>query len=432
MDDRIRVLSVCTTDDSGGAAKAAYRIHRAVQAFGVNSRMFVKIKETNDPDIIALQSFIPTSPFYRSFDILRTKVQNKWQHFVWGRYPDREPYFMSDLRSTDIHAALRHLDYDILHLHWINLRFLPLKELPQDKPIVWTLHDSWPFCGICHFFLNCDRYKDECGCCPMLHSYKRNDLSHRVWKEKNSIYQRLNLHIVTPSKWLADCVRESGLLKRFPVKVIPNGLDTSIFRPDCVSVLHPAVLSFLKSQEGKSIVVFGAVGATTDRLKGVEKLVEAFQVLHDENKTHDLALVVFGSNKPIKGLPSEISVHYTGYLHSTDEIVSLYNIASVVVVPSFSEVFGQVASESLACGTPVVAFRCTGIQEVVNNRCGYLADPYDAKDFAYGIRWCIENNKDGRLSHIARQRVLDNYTTIGIGKQYAELYSDVMQSCDAK
>ena len=266
----------------------------------------------------------------------------------------------------------------------------------------------------------------------MLHSNKRNDLSHRVWKEKNSIYQRLNLHIVTPSKWLADCVIESGLLKHFPVQVIPNGLDTNIFRPNGASVALPGLLSFLKSQEGKSIVVFGAMGATTDRVKGVEILVEALQVLHGENRAHDLALVVFGTNQPIKGLPSEISVFYTGYLHSTDDIVSLYNAASVVVVPSFSEVFGQVASESLACGTPVVAFRCTGIQEVVNDCCGYLADPYNAIDFAHGILWCIENNKDGRLSHIARQRILDSYTPMGVGKQYADLYSAVMQSRVAK
>lgn len=422
-----RVLSVCTTDSSGGAARAAYRIHQAVRDMGVDSRMFVKQKETDDPTVIPLSAFIPHSLIYQSFDWIRNKAKNKWQQHLWGKYPDREPLFMSDLRSTDIHGALRRLDYDILHLHWINLRFLPLEDLPQDKPIVWTLHDSWPFCGTCHSFLDCEKFKEDCGNCPQLHSGKRNDLSHRVWEIKHKIYKGLDLHFVAPSNWLADCVRESGLLKGFPVSVIPNGLDIDIFRPTESGKFSSRIRSFIQEQAQKSIVVFGAMGATTDRIKGGGKLLEALQIIHNWGKAERIAMIVFGTNTPFKGIPSDIPVLYTGYLHSMDELVSLYNVASVVVVPSFSEVFGQVASEALACGAPVVAFRCTGIQEVVNDNCGYLADPYDAEDFASGIFWCLDNNEDHHLSRNARQRALDNYSMEGVGERYVSLYKSLMK-----
>ena len=418
MADKIKVLSVSTSDSSGGAARAAYRIHQAVKPFGIESRMFVKSKETLDEDVLPLRDFLPNNLFYRAINWTQTKIKNKWQHYQWGKYTNMKPYFMSDLRSTYIGNALRVIDYDILHLHWVNLRFFPLGMLPKDKPIVWTLHDSWPFCGVCHFFLDCDRYKRECGECPHLGSNRKDDLSHRVWLRKRSLYKGLDLHIVTPSEWLAQCARESGLFGGYPVSVIPNGLDTDVFCPeDC---------SISRGKE-KFTIVYGAMGAVTDRIKGAVKLIESLQILHDWKLADKLSLVIFGTDLPIEGIPNEISVKYTGYLKSPKDLVSLYNAADVVAVPSFTEVFGQVASEALACGTPVVAFRCTGIQEVIDQNCGYLAEPFDSEDFARGILWCLENNSDNHLSDNARQKVLGNYTPEIVGRQYAALYSRVLR-----
>lgn len=415
-DRKIKVLSVCTSDFSGGAARAAYRIHLSVQEFGIDSKMFVKHKGTDDVNVIPLSFFIPENSIYRAFDWIRNKVKNKWHHYVWRQYPKRSSYFLSDLRSTSIGGALQKIDYDILHLHWVNLRFLPLDKLPKDKPIVWTLHDSWPFCGICHSFLDCSNYKRSCGNCPFLQSGKGNDLSHQVWKKKLKLYKGLNLNIVTPSIWLADCVRESSLLGRYPVQVIPNGLDATIFQP---------LEGKGSKTERRFTLVYGAMGATTDKIKGVALLVESLRILHDRHQTDGLEVLIFGTNTPVEGIPSAIPVKYTGYLDTTEELVSIYNDADVVAVPSYTEVFGQVASEALACGTPVVAFRCTGIQEVVDGSCGYLAEPYDAEDFATGILWCLDNNADGSLSRNARNKVLSNYTQRIVGAKYAQLYENL-------
>jgi len=420
----LRVLSVCTSDYSGGAARAAYRIHLAVRELGVDSRMFVKHKGTDDQTVLTVDDFIPHNALYRAFDWIRNKFKNKWQHYQWGKYPDRQKFFLSDLRSTDIGHALQKIDYDILHLHWVNLRFLPLEQLPKDKPIVWTLHDSWPFCGVCHSFIDCTRYQDECGCCPRLSSTDKKDLSHKVWKKKQKLYKGLDIHIVTPSRWLGECVRKSSLLGSFPVSVIPNIIDTDLFRPLEKDEISPRWQCFKESSPKKHYLVFGAMNATQDRIKGFSYLLSALSKLKDAQRS-DIELIVFGSDKPLDGLSDIVPTHYVGVIGSSHDLVSLYNIASVVVVPSLSEVFGLVAAEAMSCGTPVVAFRCTGIQEVVAPQSGYLADPYDAEDFARGIDWCLEHNTDGELSHNARKSILSRYTPEAVGRQYLAEYSEL-------
>ena len=152
----MKVLSVCTSDVSGGAARAAYRIHHGVRSLGVDSRMFVKFKGSNDDTVYALSEFVPNNLIYNALDWCAAKVKNKFQHYQWNQYPDRDAYYKSDLRGTRTHDALQTFDYDILHLHWINNRFIDIHELAKiNKPIIWTLHDSWPFCGICHLPMDC-------------------------------------------------------------------------------------------------------------------------------------------------------------------------------------------------------------------------------------------------------------------------------------
>ena len=427
MGDKIRVLSVCTSDSSGGAAKAAYRIHRAVRELGVDSKMFVKTKLSTDPEVIPLSDFVPRNPVYRVYDWVRNKVKNKIQHYRWGKYPEKSDYFMSDLRSTDICGALRKLDYDVLHLHWVNLRFLPLDELPKDKPIVWTLHDSWPFCGVCHYFFDCEGYKKECGNCPQLHSGRADDLSRQVWKWKEAIYRDLDLHIVTPSRWLGGCAKESGLFGRFPVTVIPNCLDTDVFCPLPDEKISPRWRNFQEKRFEKPFLLYGAMNAATDKRKGFSNLLSALRLLEKQGKGDTFELIVFGTDKPLEGIPTSIPIHYVGYVSDVQELVSLYNLASVMAVPSLTEVFGQTASEALSCGTPVVAFRCTGIQDVVEHKVnGFLAEPYQAEGLAEGFLWCLAHNQDRQLSQNARWKALGSYTPEIVGREYARLYGRVL------
>lgn len=424
----LKVLSVCTFDAGGGAPRAAYRIHQGVRELGVDSRMFVKNKCAQDTNVIALDEFIPHNPFYQAFDWTRNKVKNKLQHAHWNRYPERENVFMSDLRGTDLHGALRKLNYDVLHLHWINNRFVALEDLPKDKPIVWTLHDSWPFCGICHYFFECEEYKYHCGCCPFLHSENATDLSHKVWKKKEEIYKNLDLHIVTPSCWLADCAKHSNLLKHFPVTVIPNCLDVEAFRPLDEKEISPRWRNFQEKRFAKPFVLYGAMNAATDKIKGFANLLSALRLLEQQGHANDFELIVFGATESELSMDVKIPIHYVGYVSNTDDLVSLYNLASVMVVPSLTENLSCAIMESLSCATPVVAFNIGGNGDMIEHKVnGYLAKEKDDADLAEGILWCLENNEGNQLGKTGREMVVRNYTFDVVCQQYKDLYESVIK-----
>lgn len=424
----LKVLSVCTSLD-GGAGRAAYRIHQGVRNHGVDSRMLLERGNTNDPNIITLDDFAPQNLIYKAFDWTRNKVENKIQHIRWNRYPNKDDVFMSDLRSTDIHGALKKLDYDVLHLHWINQRFLPLKALPIDKPIIWTLHDSWPFCGICHYFFECDGYKRQCGSCPLLHSENYKDLSNKVWQIKEKIYKRLNLHIVSPSRWLGDCAKQSALLGHFHVSVIPNCLDVTEFRPLQDDEFSPRWQEFQEKRFEKPFILYGAMNAATDKRKGFANLLFALQILGKEGFANDFELIVFGAKATELKINLAMPIHFAGYVSDTQELVSLYNLASVMVVPSLTENLSCAIMESLSCGTPVVAFDIGGNSDMIEHKKnGYLAKEQDNEDLAKGIMWCLDNNKNNQLGEAARKKVLKEYAYEVVGEKYKKLYESMICS----
>ena len=416
----IQILSVCTSDVSGGAARAAYRIHQGVRSLGVESKMFVKHKGSNDPNVHALDEFVPHNPLYRALDWCATKIKNKIQHFQWNQYPNRDSNFKSDLRSTRIHGALQAFDYDVLHLHWINQRFLDLRELSKvNKPIVWTLHDSWPFCGVCHLPMDCKRYESHCGACPMLGSKKEQDLAYEVFEKKSVVYRDLDLHIVTPSNWLADCAKHSTLFGGFPISVIPNCVDSELYKP--IEKIKAAEQLGLDSD--KKYILFGAINATKDKNKGFDLLVQA---LHKWNYI-GVELLTFGTGENMDLYSLPLPVHSLGYIRNDEVMTHLYNMADVTIVPSRSENLSNTIMESMSCGTPVVAFNIGGNSDMIDHKQnGYLVCENDADDLAQGIQWCLDSNQDNILGKNAREKVLNNYTPEIVCQHYKELYESIL------
>lgn len=435
----MKVLFVNTNDISGGAARAAMRIMRGVQRSGVEAQMFVKTKYSQSSDVIELSCYEPQNVFYRIGDLIAKKIKNKWQHYKWHPYKlTKQNVFMSDLRSTRIWGALRKIDYDVLHLHWINLRFIDINELSKiHKPIVWTLHDSWPFCGVCHYFIDCERYQTHCGACPMLGSYKEKDLAYEIFEKKLAAYKDLDLHIVTPSRWLGDCAKKSALLGRFPVHVIPNCLDTDLFLPLSVeeirviaerqqnAVVSRVLREATEKRLAKPLILFGAMNAANDRRKGFASLLSALQILDAQG--FEAHLVVFGANA--QELPmtfQNIDVTFVGYIHDSSVLTTLYNVANVMVVPSLTENLSNAIMESLSCATPVVAFNIGGNSDMIDHeQNGYLAKELDCDDMAKGIQWCIEHNANGSLSRNSRNKVMSNFTIEIVSEQYKHLYESL-------
>jgi glycosyltransferase involved in cell wall biosynthesis len=410
----MKVLHLNTYDNKGGAARAANRLHAGCREIGIDSRMLVQYKETEDSRVDGIytgRSGWLVSKGREVIDSLPT------YRYSAGIANDFSPAWL----PADAASRARRIQHDVVHLHWITNGFVRPETIPEfDRPVVWTFHDMWPFTGGCHYSENCTKYERQCGSCPVLGSSEGRDLSRRVWERKRHAIEEADIEVVVPSKWLAECVRDSSLFSDEKVTVIPNGLDTEFFMPaDRTECRKRFDLSI-----EKSIVLFG--GAANDDRKGFEELEQAVEHLSAEPGETGIQLATFGSGFPDQSRDLGIETHYLGYVDD-EELPKLYAAADVMVVPSRQESFGQTASEAMACGTPVVAFRATGLRDIVDHRrTGYLADPFDAWDLAMGIQWVLEDDeRHADVAERARQRATERFSIETVATSYAEVYEKV-------
>lgn len=417
----MKVLFINTNENYGGAARAVVRIMHGVQQCGVEAQMFVKNKHTQAADVVSIWQYVPKCAIYKAFDWAIEKIKNQWQHHKWRPYKNtKKDVFLSDLRSMSCHGVLQKLEYDVVHLNWINMRFLDVRELAKiNKPIVWTLHDSWPFTGICHLPYECKLYESHCGACPMLGSKKERDYAFEVFDKKREAYKDLNLHIVTPSRWLEECAMDSALLGQFPVMVIPNCIDTELYQP----IDKADARKVLGLESDKKYLLFGAIHAVADANKGFVYLREALKQVSATNTE----LLVYGTNEDMQKYDLPIPARSFGYINNDKMMALLYNAVDVTIVPSLSENLSNTIMESLSCGTPVVAFNIGGNSDMIDHQQnGYLAKERDCEDLAKGIEWCLERNVDRLLGKNARKKVLDNYSIDIVSKQYKQLYESLV------
>jgi len=299
---------------------------------------------------------------------------------------------------------------------------LRIEDFAKIKaPIVWSLHDDWGFTGGCHIKWECERYKQACGTCPHLGSTKKNDLSRKVFLRKQKTFSRIqNLTVIGISRWLTECARQSTLFKARNVVNLPNLLNTETF----ASFDKQQARALLNLPRGKKLVLFGAMGATSDVNKGFKELAEALSQVDADNTE----LVVFGSSQPKKSQGFKQKAHYLGQLHDDVSLRVLYSAADVMVVPSLQEAFGQTASESMACGTPVVAFAATGLLDIIDHQItGYLAKPFDTGELAQGIEWVLSASNYQKLSQNAREKVLREFDSRVVAKKYIDLYNKIIK-----
>ncbi|MBW4608386.1 MAG: glycosyltransferase family 4 protein [Hassallia sp. WJT32-NPBG1] len=414
----MKILHLSTHDTSGGAARAAYRLHKGLQYIGLDSQMLVQEKLSDDKTVIA--------PKIRLFQgIAKTKLT--FETLPLKLYPQRSnTSFFTQWLPDRVVPQVAHIDPDIINLHWISAAFMQIETLAKLKqPLVWTLHDSWGFTGGCHVIGECDRYTVSCGACPQLNSGNDWDLSRWVWKRKAKTWKDLNLTLVSPSSWLANCARSSSLFKNLRIEVIPHGLDTETFRP----INQVLAREILNLPQDKKLILFGALQATSDKNKGFHLLQPSLQELSKSGWNDSWNVVIFGASQPENPPDLGFKTHYLGHLHDNMSLASVYSAADVMLVPSLQESFGQTASESLACGTPVVAFNSTGLKDIVDHQHnGYLAKPYEVEDFAKGITWVLENaERHQKLSFYAREKAEREFTLQLQARRYSALFQEILR-----
>jgi glycosyltransferase involved in cell wall biosynthesis len=414
----VKIVHLSTSDVSGGAARAAYRLHTGLRRLGHDSCMFVARRHSSDPTVTA---FVPSPRLYN-----RLCRRLRWEQITrsFGQYriprPDGHEAFSND-RTQHGATLVRQLPpCDVVNLHWI-AGFVDYQTfftaVPQHTPVVWTLHDMNPFTGGCHYDDGCNRYTMGCGSCPQLGSNNAADLSHRIWQRKRKIFaqiERGRLHIVTPSHWMAATVQRSVLLGGRPVTVIPLGLDTDDFapRPRCLA------RNILGVPQHARVILFVAESMELRR-KGFALLAKALAGLADLT---NLFVISVGRRKP--AIDTQFPHLHLGHI-SNDRLLSLvYSAADILVCPALQENLAQTALEALACGTPIVGFAVGGFPDMVRQGVtGLLVPPQDVVALRAAIADLLQDvSRRAEMAANCRRIAVEEYSLEVQARRYIELY----------
>jgi len=438
--DLIKSLHVNSSDIGGGAARAAYRIHRSLRdhgyEYGLQSNMRVISKLSDDNSVIESRH----SPRLSFADRIDRKFFSRNRSPI-GFKSANPTLFSIAWPPTGLGNELdqfhRSGSLNLVHLHWLGDRAISIEEIGRLKiPIVWTLHDQWAFCGAEHYTSSPVGNESESNDLRFVCGYTSKsrlthesgpDLNRITWLRKKHSWTN-PIHIVCPSNWLANCVRSSALMGDWPITVIPYPIDINIWKPlDKRQARH-----LLHFPQDCPLILFGDLGGMSDPRKGADLLLESLEKLSKQvagTTMEQLELVVFGQSAALGDFQSRFPIHYTGHLHDDISIRLLYAAADVMVVPSRQDNFPQTASEAHACGTPVVAFRTGGLVDIVSDRStGALADPFDTSSLASAIKWVLEDTERLRnLGASARIKAETLWNPKHVVSEYANVYRTASQ-----
>nr|WP_249665485.1 glycosyltransferase [Mucilaginibacter sp. Bleaf8] len=419
----LKVVHLNTYDGNGGAGRACLRLNKALLAENINSKVIVHYKFGKNP---AIETFNNTvlQKAYAAATIVIERILAKRLLKPLKRTPFSFTWFgRSVVNHPDVQAA------DVIHLHWVNHSFLNpshLGELAQlNKPIVWTFHDSNAFTGGCHVRYTCDHYQRQCGHCPLLKKPDAEDASNQIWKQKNDAYQQLKFTVVAPSSWMLNSVLLSSLMKDKPVLQIPNTLETEVFKPQPKTEAKKA----LGLPEDKFIFLTGFMPSRKDLHKGTSYLMESLDLLKERLGTNaaNVELVVFG-NRDAKNVPDfPFKTTFLGTINNDEMLARCYAAADAFLIPSLEDNLPYTVMESLACGTPVVAFTTGGIPDMVKHeQNGYLAEYKSAKSFTDGMEWILNHPNQPEVQTQARETVMTHFAEQRIAQQHLQVYRQLL------
>lgn len=311
---------------------------------------------------------------------------------------------------------VKEYDPDIIHLHnihgyYINIEILfnYLKE--ANKPVVWTLHDCWAFTGHCAYFdyVGCEKWKNGCSNCQQKGSYPNSkvaDNSRWNYEKKKELFTSVkNMSIITPSKWLANLVKES-FLGKYNIEVINNGIDLDVFKPTESNFREKYNLQ-------DKFIVLGVASVWEER-KGLKYFIELSKMLDNKYK-----IVIVGVNEKQKeGLPDNIiSITRT---NNVKELSEIYTAADVFVNPTLEDNFPTTNLESIACGTPVITFDTGGSPECIDNENGIVVKKGDI-DGLYKAIYSISKNSLDKYKNI---KIYDLFNKQIVFNDYIKIYKN--------
>jgi glycosyltransferase involved in cell wall biosynthesis len=418
----LKVVHLNTYEGNGGAGRACLRLNTALNAIGINSSVMVYL-QFKESKVTGTFSKSPIQRALAAANILAERYLSKAVAKALKTPFSLSWFGQSVISHPEVQSA------DIIHLHWINHGFLSPKFLAEldelEKPIVWTFHDSNAFTGGCHVRYACENYHKECGNCPLLKISGKDDLSHKTWLRKKNAYSELNCHIVAPSNWMANSVKLSSLMGFRAVTIIPNTIETDVFKP----YVKSEAKKVLRINPEKFVLMSGFMPSKNDKHKGTSYLIDALNDLSTRPgiDKDTIELVIFG-NKDNAEMPEfPFKTTFLGTITNDEHLAKCYSAADVFITPSLEDNLPNTVMESLSCATPVVAFTTGGIPDMVKHlQNGYLAEYESSEDLATGIEWLYHEENAADIQKEARKTILNHFSEPVIAEQHFELYQSLL------
>ncbi|WP_417558698.1 glycosyltransferase [Mesoflavibacter zeaxanthinifaciens] len=423
----MKILLV-NTYDRGGAANACLRLHEGLLQEAVDSKVLLRRKEKSILKTFEFQKTQSSKSklqilkekgllFLRVMGILNKPKQSEEQQFLRHREPGLELFSFPN-SNFDITSSPLYQEADIINLHWV-ANFLDYESFfsKNTKPVVWTLHDMNPFSGGEHYL---ERHLglDDLGFgIPRTYTKKEKEISNKnILIKKNALKDVKNLYIVTLCHWMSNEVRKSDILKKRPISLIPNGINSEIFQPRHRNYSR----AILNIPEDKKVILFVADSITNNR-KGYAYLKQALNLLQDD----DVVLCAVGSKKT--ALESAKNIIELGAIYDERLMSMVYSAADVFVIPSLMDNLPNTVLESLMCGTPVIGFPVGGITDmVIDGDNGLLTKTITSTALLDSIQMFLESMDTFNRERI-RENALKKYDLKVQADAYIKLFKTILK-----
>jgi len=416
----MNVLQINTSDSKGGAAKNVYRFKKHLEELGHTTSLFVGYKFSNDKNVFLI------NPRNTVLEIGSKIIKRNLTGYIRRKISYLKANDIEGFEIDKLFSSQEYKKADIIHLRNLHGDYFNLKaieKISKEKPVVWTMHDLWAITGHCAHPFDCQKWKSGCKSCPYLNTYPaiKWDNTEYLWNKKKEIYNNSKLNIVANSLWTKKKIEES-ILKNQNIYLIYNGVDTRVFRPyDKKEMRQKFNLPI-----DKKIILFSAIGGKKNPFKGWQYIEKV--VLHYKNDKNILFLSIGGKKESQKFVNK---IRYIKYINEDSLLAQYYSAADILLYPSLADTFGLVVAESLACGTPVVAFKTGGIPEIVSHKkTGYIADYKNFNDLINGIEYVLTltSNETKEMSQNSIQRIQQKFTLEMMTSNYLNLYQKILKS----
>ena len=411
----MKILLMSYNDIQGGANIASFRLFKALNKHKLNTELYCCNKKSKNKKIISSDNLT-----FRFFKIVKAKIHNTVNRFYryFASKENTNPLISINMFPSNWSNKINKNNYDLINFHWIGNETISLNDIGKiKKKIIFTLHDCWAFQSVEHYpSQNLNKY---------LIKSKKNNLNFVekiIFSKKLKIFK--NASVVTPSNWMANLARNSKIFKSSKIEVIPNPLNTKIFKP-----LNKRKCKKFFNLKERKIILFGSAAPLDNPAKNFKCVINVVNNLKKLNKFNDCKLIIYGAYD--KNILNKIKFNYkhVGFINDEKKLAKLYNCADVFLQPSKIDNLPQTAIESTACGTPVVSFNIGGMKDIIDSdKNGYLVKAFNEKDYLNSVIKLLnsDDKKKKKIKKYCYSKAIRLWSLKVVALKYKNFYKKVI------